>query len=286
MRKGISALLGLRGREANQDDDHLQGVQIEHIPVSSIRVSPFQARSTFDEDDLASLTESIRQHGVLQPIIVRKVNASVELIAGERRLRAAKRAGMSTIPAVVVDLRDQDAAIVSLSENIQRRNLNYLEQAEGYRKVIEQFGCTQAELARALGVSESLVASRIRLLSLGKEILSQINTDEILEGHLDAILRLPDTRTRKMVLDDIRRKRLSVKQTNDLVKKVLSLKKKQNVVKILGDARLLLNSIKKAVRDLERSGIDVEYSQDVSEKWIDVRIRIANTKASEEKTGA
>jgi ParB family chromosome partitioning protein len=286
MRKGISALLGLRGREANQDDDQLQGVQIEHIPVSSIRVSPFQARSTFDEDDLASLTESIRQHGVLQPIIVRKVNASVELIAGERRLRAAKRAGMSTIPAVVVDLRDQDAAIVSLSENIQRRNLNYLEQAEGYRKVIEQFGCTQAELARALGVSESLVASRIRLLSLGKEILSQINTDEILEGHLDAILRLPDTRTRKMVLDDIRRKRLSVKQTNDLVKKVLSFKKKQNVVKILGDARLLLNSIKKAVRDLERSGIDVEYSQDVSEKWIDVRIRIANTKASEEKTGA
>lgn len=286
MRKGISALLGLRGREANQDDDQLQGVQIEHIPVSSIRVSPFQARSTFDEDDLASLTESIRQHGVLQPIIVRKVNASVELIAGERRLRAAKRAGMSTIPAVVVDLRDQDAAIVSLSENIQRRNLNYLEQAEGYRKVIEQFGCTQAELARALGVSESLVASRIRLLSLGKEILSQINTDEILEGHLDAILRLPDTRTRKMVLDDIRRKRLSVKQTNDLVKKVLSLKKKQNVVKILGDARLLLNSIKKAVRDLERSGIDVEYSQDVSEEWIDVRIRIANTKASEEKTGA
>lgn len=286
MRKGISALLGLRGREANQDDDQLQGVQIEHIPVSSIRVSPFQARSTFDEDDLASLTESIRQHGVLQPIIVRKVNASVELIAGERRLRAAKRAGMSTIPAVVVDLRDQDAAIVSLSENIQRRNLNYLEQAEGYRKVIEQFSCTQAELARALGVSESLVASRIRLLSLGKEILSQINTDEILEGHLDAILRLPDTRTRKMVLDDIRRKRLSVKQTNDLVKKVLSLKKKQNVVKILGDARLLLNSIKKAVRDLERSGIDVEYSQDVSEKWIDVRIRIANTKASEEKTGA
>lgn len=89
-----------------------------------------------------------------------------------------------------------------------------------------------------------------------------------------------------MVPDDIRRKRLSVKQTNDLVKKVFSLKKKQNVVKILGDARLLLNSIKKAVRDLERSGIDVEYSQDVSEKWIDVRIRIANTKASEEKTGA
>lgn len=286
MRKGISALLGLRGHKSDEGNGQPEGIQIEEIPVSTIRVSPFQARSAFDEADLASLADSIRQYGVLQPILVRKLNASVELVAGERRLRAAKRAGVTSIPAIVVDLRDQDAAIVSLSENLQRRNLNYLEQAAGYRQVIEQFSCTQAELARALGVSESLVGSRIRLLSLGEEILSEIDTAEILEGHLEAILRLPDTKTRKMILDDIRRKKLSVKQTNDLVDKVLSLKKKQSVVKILTDARLLLNSIKKAVRDMEQSGIGVEYSQDVSEEWIDVRIRIANTKAPAEKSHA
>jgi len=290
MRKGISALLGRLSHEPNQISGGPDGIRpdrigIEELPVSSVRLSPFQARTTFDEEDIAALADSIRQHGVLQPILVRRVNAGIELVAGERRLRAAKRAGITKIPAIVVDLRDRDAAIVSLSENIQRRDLNYLEQAAGYRKVIEQFGCTQAELARALGVSESLVGSKLRLLSLGEEILSQVDTNEILEGHLEAILRLPDTKTRKMVLEDVRKKRLSVKQTNELVDRILSLKRKRNVVKILKDARLLLNSIKSAVRELEQRGVRVEYSQDVSEEWIDVRIRIANTRASSEKPG-
>lgn len=276
MRKGIAALLGLRGDGSDQGSDQIPGVRIEELPVDAIRTSPFQARTTFDDDDTEALARSIREHGVLQPILVRRINASIELVAGERRLRAAKRAGLTKIPAVVVELRDQEAAIVSLSENIQRRDLDYLEQARGYRKIIDRFGCSQAELARMLGVSEGHIGSRLRLLSLGDELLSRVDTREVLEGHLHAVLRLPDAKTRQMVLDDVCKRKLSVKQTNILVDKLLDLKKRQSVVKILADARLLLNSIKKAVKDMEQSGIGVEYSQDVTEDWIDVRIRIAN----------
>ena len=129
-------------------------------------------------------------------------------------------------------------------------------------------------------MSESLVGSRLRLLSLGDELLSRIDTEKILEGHLEAILRLPDAKTRLMVLEDVQVRKLSVKQTEALVDRVLSLRKKQNVVKILPDARLLLNSIRKAVKDMEQSGVGIEYSQNVSEDWIDVRIRIANTKGT------
>lgn len=284
MRRGIAALLGRR-EESDSVASQPKGVLVEEVPVSAIRLSPYQARSAFDGQDIEALSRSVREYGVLQPILVRRVNANIELIAGERRVRAARRAGIEKIPAVVMELKDQDAAIVSLSENIQRRDLDYLEQARGYRRIIEEFGCSQAELARAIGVSESLVGSKIRLLSLGDEILSNVDTDQVLEGHLDAVLRLPDARTRKMVLDDVQARRLSVKQTNGLVDRVLSLKKRQSVVKILPDARLLLNSIKKAVKDLEQSGVGIEYSQDVSEDWIDVRIRIVNTKASRTSPG-
>ncbi len=279
MRKGITAFFGLRDQSDSASTQPMN-VRVEEIPVSEIRMSPFQARTTFDEADIDALAESIREYGMLQPILVRRINASVELIAGERRLRAAKRAGVERVPAVVMDLKDQDAAIVSLSENVQRRDLDYLEQARGYRRIGDEFGCTQAELARALGVSESLVRARMRLLSLGEELLGRVDTKQVLEGHLEAILRLPDAKTRQLVLEDIQTRRLSVKQTNALVDRVLSLKKKQSVVKILPDARLLLNSIKKAIKDLEQSGVGIEYSQDVSEDWIDVRIRIANSKRS------
>lgn len=279
MRRGIAALLGRRD-QSDAATTRPSGIIVEEIPVSSIRLSPYQARNAFDEQDIDALTKSVREYGVLQPILVRKVNAGIELIAGERRVRAAKRAGLEKVPAVVMELRDQDAAVVSLSENIQRQNLTYLEQARGYRRIIDQFGCSQAELARALGVSESFVGAKLRLLSLGDELLSKIDTEHTLEGHLEAILRLPDAKTRLMVLEDVQTRRLSVKQTEALVDRVLSLRKRQNVIKILPDARLLLNSIRKAVKDMEESGVDIEYSQSVGEDWIDVRIRIANTKGT------
>ncbi len=276
MRRGIAAFLGRRD-QPGAATTRPSGIVVEEVPVSAIRLSPYQARNALDEHDIEALTKSVREYGVLQPILVRKVNAGIELIAGERRVRAAKRAGIEKVPAVVMDLKDRDAAVVSLSENIQRRNLSYLEQARGYRRIIDQFGCTQAELARAIGVSESLVGARLRLLSLGDELLSKVDTEQVLEGHLEAVLRLPDTKTRLMVLEDVQARGLSVKQTEALVDRVLSLRKKQNVIKILPDARLLLNSIRKAVKDMEESGVGIEYSQSVGDDWIDVRIRIANT---------
>ena len=121
------------------------------------------------------------------------------------------------------------------------------------------------------------MGARLRLLSLGDELLSKVDTEQVLEGHLEAVLRLPDTKTRLMVLEDVQARGLSVKQTEALVDRVLSLRKKQNVIKILPDARLLLNSIRKAVKDMEESGVGIEYSQSVGDDWIDVRIRIANT---------
>ena len=128
MRRGIAALLGRRD-QSGAAATRPSGIVVEEVPVSAIRLSPYQARNALDEHDIEALTKSVREYGVLQPILVRKVNAGIELIAGERRVRAAKRAGIEKVPAVVMDLKDRDAAVVSLSENIQRRNLSYLEQA-------------------------------------------------------------------------------------------------------------------------------------------------------------
>lgn len=168
--------------------------KIYTLPVESIHPSPFQARTVFDEKELAGLAQSIRENGLLQPISVRKVEGGYELVAGERRLRACKLARMETIPAILCDCGDQRTAALGLLENIQREDLNPFEQAQGLRDVIALWDCTQAEAAKRLGMAQPTLANKLRLLQLTTDQRQFVLDNGLTERHARAVLRLPENR--------------------------------------------------------------------------------------------
>ena len=164
--------------------------KIYTLPVESIRPSPFQARTVFDEKELAGLAQSIRENGLLQPISVRKVEGGYELVAGERRLRACKLARMETIPAILCDCGDQRTAALGLLENIQREDLNPFEQAQGLRDVIALWDCTQAEAAKRLGMAQPTLANKLRLLQLTADQRQFVLDNGLTERHARAVLQI------------------------------------------------------------------------------------------------
>ena len=187
--------------------------KIYTLPVESIRPSPFQARTVFDEKELAGLAQSIRENGLLQPISVRKVEGGYELVAGERRLRACKLARMETIPAILCDCGDQRTAALGLLENIQREDLNPFEQAQGLRDVIALWDCTQAEAAKRLGMAQPTLANKLRLLQLTTDQRQFVLDNGLTERHARAVLRLPENR-RSEALITIAKRRMNARQTD------------------------------------------------------------------------
>ncbi|UZQ83009.1 ParB/RepB/Spo0J family partition protein [Thermoanaerobacter sp. RKWS2] len=172
--------------------------EISYLPIDSIRPSPYQPRKTFDIKNLQELSESIKVYGVLQPITVRMVgNNSYELVAGERRLKASKLAGLTEIPAIIVNAQDEDAAVLALIENLQREDLNFIEEAEGYYNLINDHHLTQEQLAKMLGKSQSTIANKLRILKLSKEIKEKLLENDLTERHARALLRLPDEELQK-----------------------------------------------------------------------------------------
>ena len=166
--------------------------KIHALPIDAIRPSPFQARTSFDEQELAGLAQSIRENGLLQPISVRKTaDGSYELVAGERRLRACKLAKMQTIPAILCNYSDERTAALGLLENLQRENLNPFEQAQGLRDVMVLWDCTQAEAAKRLGMAQPTLANKLRLLQLTADQRQFVLDNGLTERHARAVLRLP-----------------------------------------------------------------------------------------------
>ena len=195
--------------------------KIYTLPVESIRPSPFQARTVFDEKELAGLAQSIRENGLLQPISVRKVEGGYELVAGERRLRACKLAKMETIPAILCDCGDQRTAALGLLENIQREDLNPFEQAQGLRDVIALWDCTQAEAAKRLGMAQPTLANKLRLLQLTTDQRQFVLDNGLTERHARAVLRLPENR-RSEALITIAKRRMNARQTDLYIEQVLN----------------------------------------------------------------
>ena len=195
--------------------------KIYTLPVESIRPSPFQARTVFDEKELAGLAQSIRENGLLQPISVRKVEGGYELVAGERRLRACKLARMETIPAILCDCGDQRTAALGLLENIQREDLNPFEQAQGLRDVIALWDCTQAEAAKRLGMAQPTLANKLRLLQLTTDQRQFVLDNGLTERHARAVLRLPENR-RSEALITIAKRRMNARQTDLYIEQVLN----------------------------------------------------------------
>ncbi len=186
--------------------------QVTHIPVEEISANPYQPRKRFDEEKLRALSESIRNDGVLQPVVVRKNGLRYELIMGERRLQAARLAGVQQMPVVVKPVEEVDALRLALVENLQREDLNPIEVAGAYRSLIASFGLSQNELARMVARDRSSVANTLRLLSLPEEIRSMLADGKLSEGHARALLSLPTKTEQLAMAERIQKKNLTVRQ--------------------------------------------------------------------------
>ncbi|MBA3314775.1 MAG: ParB/RepB/Spo0J family partition protein [Planctomycetaceae bacterium] len=192
--RGLNALLGGGDEETSDINDSpaeaAGGVEIGHIHIELIERNPFQPRKDFDEEGLTELAESIKQHGVLQPLLVRPHNGSYQLIAGERRMLASKRAGFETVPCRVLELEDKQVCAVAIEENLKRKDLNVLEKAQAFKEYLDRFNSTIEELAATLSLNRSTVSNFIRLLDLAEPVKQAIRDDKISAGHARALLTL------------------------------------------------------------------------------------------------
>lgn len=194
----------------------------EMIPVDSITPSPLQPRKKFREESLEELAASLKEHGVVQPVIVRPSGTGYELLVGERRWRAAQMAGLKAIPAVVREAEPSECLQVALVENLHRDDLNGIEEASAYRQLMEEFGLTQEEISQKVGKSRSAVANALRLLQLPVEIQASVVAEEITTGHARALLALQGDPYQETLLKRIIEEGLSVRETEELVRKRLS----------------------------------------------------------------
>ena len=211
--KGLAALLP-------DSDAKDTGQTIHLIPVTQIRPNRYQPRKTFVEEELRELVESVRQHGILQPVLVRRTSeSSYELIAGERRFRAATMAQLPAVPAVIRKSGDQESTILSLIENIQRSDLNPVEEAKAYRQLIDELGLTQDAVAERVGRDRASVANICRMLSLPTEIQDMVASGQLTMGHAKVILGIKNSADRVTLAKRILRGRLSVRQVEQLVKR-------------------------------------------------------------------
>lgn len=216
--RGLAALLG---EAAGHSDQERRGV-VASIPIDQIDSNPFQPRMDFDPQELESLSESIKVQGVLQPILVRRHPSAADryqIIAGERRFRAASMAGLTEIPALQRDMDDSDAAVVALVENLQRQDLNPLEEAEGYQRLLEEFGLTQEALGHAVSKSRSHIGNTIRLLRLPEQVKKEVRVGTLSSGHARALLNAPDPLA---LAEQISKRGMSVRQAETLVAKAVA----------------------------------------------------------------
>jgi ParB family chromosome partitioning protein len=190
------------------------------IPVARVSTNPHQPRQTISEESLAELVASIREHGVIQPLVVTQVGEEYQLIAGERRWRAAQLAGLTTVPAIVKESTPQQMLELALVENVQRADLNPLEEAGAYRQLMDDFGLTQEEVAERVGKSRTAVANTVRLLRLANEVKEALAAERISEGHARALLALPTARLQGQALSVIEARGLNVRQAEALVRQM------------------------------------------------------------------
>jgi ParB family chromosome partitioning protein len=256
-------------------------LEIRNIPISSIKPNPYQPRRDFNKKSLEELSQSIKSFGVLQPISVRRLqNENYELIAGERRLRASELAELNEIPAIVLEYKDNESAMIALIENLQREDLNFIEEAEGFNNLILDHGFTQGELAKKMGKSQSTIANKLRLLKLPEDIKRSLIEYDLTERHGRALLKLPDDELRQEVLNKIIKNGLNVSKTEDLVSDILNdlttveeKEKKQNI-KAMISTKIYLNTIKKAYTAIKDSGVDAKYKEKDMGDFVEVTIKI------------
>ena len=254
--------------------------KIHALPIDAIRPSPFQARTSFDEQELAGLAQSIRENGLLQPISVRKTaDGSYELVAGERRLRACKLAKMQTIPAILCNYSDERTAALGLLENLQRENLNPFEQAQGLRDVMVLWDCTQAEAAKRLGMAQPTLANKLRLLQLTTDQRQFVLDNGLTERHARAVLRLPENR-RSEALITIAKRRMNARQTDLYIEQVLNAAAPgRHRISMVKDVRIFVNTIDHAIRLMTDNGVPATAHREEKDGYIEYTVRIPTAAA-------
>ena len=240
---------------------------ILYLRTDELQPNPVQPRTVFDEDSLAELAESIRSYGILHPLTVRRRAGRYELVAGERRLRAARLAGLREVPCVLMDVNMEDAGLIALIENLQRRDLDFLEEANGIRQLIRMFGMSQEEAARRLGKSQSAVANKLRILKLPEDLLETLRERGLSERHARALLRLPDDESRRAALGKIIEKDMTVAAAESYIDALLAQKEtgeesaegKRSFV--MRDLRLFLNSVTRSLELMRQGGVAADMQR-------------------------
>ncbi|MCM1992349.1 nucleoid occlusion protein [Oceanirhabdus seepicola] len=252
---------------------------VSYVKVEKIIPNRSQPRQIFKDDALNELAQSIGTYGIIQPISLRKIDESTfEIVAGERRFRAAKLLGLEEVPSIIVDLDEKDSAIVALLENVQREDLNFMEEAEAYSKLLKEYNYTQGQLAEVIGKKQSTIANKLRILKLPEMVRSMLIENQLTERHGRALLKLPNEELQLEVLKKVIDKELNVKNTEELIK--LELHKLENAeiaadgkkkIKGIFSPRIYMNTIKQT---FDKFGVSASYRSKELEDSIEIVVKI------------
>ncbi len=267
--------------------DKTENEEIRQIPVDEIVPNPYQPRTVFDDEKIEELCQTIRTHGLIQPIVVRVRNNRYELIAGERRLRASKKLGMERIPAIVKEFNDTQTASIALIENLQREGLTAIEEAMAYQKLIDLHNLTQESLAQRLGKGQSTIANKLRLLHLPQPIQDALLARKVTERHARALIPLKDPELQLRTLQEILERDWNVKQTENRVKQLLDAmhnppaekEKKPKWKAFSRDTRIAINTVRQSIDMVLKTGLPVETAEEEHEEFYQFTIRIPKKRA-------
>ena len=251
---------------------YMETGRVVFLPPRTIRPNPAQPRRSFDEKLLSELTASIAQHGVIQPLSVRRVGGGYELIAGERRLRAAQAAGLSEIPCIVMTMDDAESGLAALIENLQRQDLDFIEEAMGISRLLRTQHLSQDQAARLLGKSQSAIANKLRLLRHSPQVLSALKRHSLTERHARALLRLPTEQQKMTAIDTISSLGMSVSRTEQYIDNLLSDQGKKQASRVnLGG---FLNNLTQSLARIQAAGISAVSERRETEREIVLTITI------------
>lgn len=250
---------------------YIESGRVVFLPPKIIRANPTQPRQVFNQEALEELADSIRQHGILQPLSVRRVGTGYELVAGERRLRAAALAGLTEVPCIVMQMDDRESGLAALVENLQRQDLDFIEEARGISRLMELGNLSQDQTARLLGKSQSAVANKLRLLRHSEAVLDALRKEKLTERHGRALLKLTQEQEKLAAIAQISRQGMSVAQTE---KYILSLLRQKPQRSARADVGSFLNSLSKSLSQMQSQGISAVSERRETESQIVVTITI------------
>ena len=250
------------------------------VPIDKISLNPYQPRKVFDSDAISELAKSIKEYGVIQPITVRRnFIGGYELVSGERRLKASRLINKTHMPCIVIDVTENDSAVIALLENLQRKDLTYWEEAEAMQHLIIDHKYTQEELATKLGKSQSAVANRLRILKLPESVKNILQENNLTERHARAILKVHDENAQLKILKQVCDSDLNVAKTEEMVSKTIEkveAERAKESGKMVGivHLRMFINTINKAVDVVQKAGVNVEASKKENKNFIEYLIKI------------